>query len=119
MRELRLYFWRELAQNLRMETSPESRFQSAQLTIIIVLLLILVGIAITQVYTGYQPPAQVTYEYMLGSEPDATLKETINKLGAQGWELVFARRVVDSLGADAKGQYEMIFRRPLALNPRP
>lgn len=106
-----------------MDNSPETAHRaSSQINVVIALLLLLAIITGLQAVKAYQQPRlpPVTkWEYKIGSEPDATLEATIKKLGAEGWEMVFARRVVDSLGANAKGQYEMIFRRPLPLNPGP
>lgn len=109
-----------MAQNSRMENA---RFQSPQINVVIALLLLLVIAAGLLTAKAYQPPAPpppiTKWEYRIGSEPDTTLEAAISKLGAEGWELVFARRAVDSFDASAKGRYEMIFRRPLPPNIRP
>lgn len=112
-----------MAQNLRMENA---RFQSPQINVVIALLLLLVIAAGLLTAKAYQPPPPppppppiTKWEYKIGSQPDATLEATMKKLGAEGWELVFARRAVSSFGVDSKGRYEMIFRRPLPPDIRP
>jgi hypothetical protein len=56
-------------------------------------------------------PATV-WEYKIESPSDSALEQTLNVLGTQGWELVFARRAQE--GAGNAMSYEMIFRRPIA-----
>jgi hypothetical protein len=53
-----------------------------------------------------EPPG---YEYAVFSVPDEQLVPSLNKIGAQGWEVISARRAVESRGSDAS--YEMILRR--------
>ena len=53
--------------------------------------------------------ASQQWEYMIESVPDLSWDEGMNKLGNQGWELVFARR---ASGSDERMNYEMIFKRP-------
>jgi len=54
------------------------------------------------------------WEYKIEAVNDLTFNTDINKLGAEGWELVFARRA-SSGPADATAKpefsYEMIFKR--------
>jgi hypothetical protein len=56
-----------------------------------------------------QKPKPVLWEYRIDSIDDRTFTSTINGLGAERWELVFARRAKDS-ESDRYG-YECIFRR--------
>ena len=49
------------------------------------------------------------WEYKIESVPNLTWDEGMNKLGNDGWELLFARR---ANGSDEKMSYEMIFKRP-------
>lgn len=51
------------------------------------------------------------WEYIIISFPDSELEEGMNKLGEEGWELVFARRAITGSGEFTRGVYEMIFRR--------
>jgi hypothetical protein len=88
--------------------------QPWQINVVIALLTLLIIIAAAHAWKSYQIPPQAKWEYMLGSESDATLNDTINKLGAEGWELVFARRASGNLeSAKPDFRYEMIFRRPV------
>lgn len=48
------------------------------------------------------------WEYKIDSPDDRGFTQQMDKLGSEGWELVFARRASDSL--DRMG-YEMIFKR--------
>ncbi len=49
------------------------------------------------------------WEYKLANPSDVEFEHEVNLLGAQGWELVFARRARDS-SADSM-EYEMVFKR--------
>lgn len=49
------------------------------------------------------------WEYRIEGISDAILIEKLDRMGAGGWELVFARRALD----DGKGLYEVILKRPL------
>ena len=48
------------------------------------------------------------WEYTVKSPSDSELSSALERLGDQGWELVFARRASSS----ADFSYEMIFKRP-------
>lgn len=49
------------------------------------------------------------WEYRLESPSDTSFQRTMDRLGADGWELIFARRAT----SDYSGlSYEMIFKRP-------
>lgn len=56
-----------------------------------------------------QKTQAVEYEYKVQSVPDLTFTESMNRIGADGWEMVFARRAKDS-GTD-DFSYECIFKR--------
>jgi hypothetical protein len=58
-----------------------------------------------------QPPEKklTKWEYTIESIPDVEFTKKINELGAQGWELTFARRAM----SDGSGIYEIIFKRPI------
>ena len=63
------------------------------------------------------PPTTVAaqqWEYKIESVPDLTWDEGMNKLGSEGWELLFPRR---ANGSDEKMSYEMIFKRPKTGKP--
>ena len=82
-----------------------------QLNVAVALLALLVAISLFQSWNS--PQSAVRWEYKVWTGSDATLPETINALGSDGWELVFARRASgnpDNPKPDF--QYEMIFRRP-------
>ncbi len=49
------------------------------------------------------------WEYTLESPSDVILQPSLERLGNNGWELVFARRASSELGS---ASYEMIFKRP-------
>jgi hypothetical protein len=60
-----------------------------------------------------QKPATQRWEYRIEAVPDATFQEATNKLGADGWELVFARRASNGEEPHPTMSYEMIFKRPM------
>lgn len=51
------------------------------------------------------------WEYMIVSPEDAEFTKAMDRLGADGWELVSARRATSGSGGDAS--YEMILKRPV------
>lgn len=56
-------------------------------------------------------PARAKWEYRTDDIDDEKLHDQMNLFGAEGWELVFARRAVDHAGG--KPAYEVIFKRRL------
>jgi hypothetical protein len=50
------------------------------------------------------------WEYRIEAPADRLFESEVNRLGAEGWELVSARRVASEDGSGAK--YELIFKRP-------
>lgn len=52
---------------------------------------------------------QPQWEYMIEAPKDETFANEINKSGAVGWELVFARRAI---GEGKQAGYELIYKRP-------
>lgn len=50
------------------------------------------------------------WEYTIESPSDSTLQMELDRLGGQGWELVFARRATSEYGSPS---YEMMFKRPI------
>lgn len=57
-------------------------------------------------------PKVVEWEYEIQSIDDIGFSTTINKIGGEGWELVFARRALSGEGDSSRGIYECIFKRP-------
>lgn len=56
-------------------------------------------------------PKNVQYEYKIESLEDVVFDTSINRLGDEGWELVFARRALAGEDDSRRGIYECIFRR--------
>ena len=50
----------------------------------------------------------IEWEYKVEAVPDVSFDTSMNKLGSEQWELVFARRAQ----SDGEFAYEMIFKRP-------
>jgi hypothetical protein len=59
-----------------------------------------------------QQPKTVEWEYKTESFEDAMFDSSINRIGQQGWELVFARRALTGEDYSRRGIYECIFKRP-------
>lgn len=55
-----------------------------------------------------EEPKMPLWDYRIESIPDLSFESEMELLGAQGWELVFARRATDSRD---KALYELIFKR--------
>lgn len=55
------------------------------------------------------PAARVRWEYRVETPSDAVLTAELAALGAEGWEIVAARRSIDILG---NPNYEFILKRP-------
>jgi hypothetical protein len=51
------------------------------------------------------------WDYQVEGIEDDKFRSEMNAFGAAGWELVFARRAVDT-SKDGKAGYEVIFKRP-------
>lgn len=79
------------------------------------LVLIVLGQA-WQIRTGMSVKTQ-SWEYRIEGPRDEELRETLLKLGGDGWELVSARRATTQVKGETEGLYEMIFRRPTASRP--
>ncbi|MBN3898340.1 MAG: hypothetical protein HWQ41_24620 [Nostoc sp. NOS(2021)] len=58
-----------------------------------------------------QQPKTVEWEYRIESFEDTTFDTSINQLGEDKWELVFARRALAGEDSSSRGIYECIFRR--------
>ena len=70
-------------------------------------LLALVSLAVVDAWRPDLKAPQ-RWEYKTVFKPDLVLWIALDKLGAQGWELVFARR---AMGDGQVAGYEMIFKR--------
>ena len=95
------------------EQSP-ARWQFNAVIGLLALVVLLTIISIGQKWTE-QPKAAPMWEYAIQKVADPAFNETMNRLGANGWELVSARRATsDDLASNSKPvfYYEVIFRRP-------
>lgn len=79
-------------------------------------LLALVSLAVVDAWIPNLKATQ-RWEYKTVFKPDLVLRIALDKLGAEGWELVFARR---ARADDRVMGYEMIFKRSArVLKPGP
>lgn len=95
------------------EQSP-ARWQLNAVIGLLALVVLLTIVSLGQKWSELSKPAP-KWEYAIQQVPDASFVETMNKAGANGWELVSARRATsDDLASNPKPvfYYEMIFRRP-------
>lgn len=93
------------ARKRRQKSQPVSRTQLALLIALIAALLLF------HVVTWVVDRASPTqWEYKVESPSDRVFETEVDRLGAEGWELVTARRVAPDDGPGAK--YELIFKRP-------
>lgn len=74
-------------------------------------LLLTTGIAGIFAFKTSEAVSEPRWEYMIVSVPDSMFNEQLNKLGASGWEMVFARRASDGNAPHPTMSYEMIFKR--------
>ena len=59
-------------------------------------------------------PKELLWEYRVEGVSDITFDSTMQRLGADGWELAFARRAISGDGEYSEGIYEVIFKRPIS-----
>lgn len=83
-------------------------FNSVRDSIVVVALVGILGILFANTLIGNKTKA-VAWEYQIESVPDLSFAETMDELGSEGWELVFARRAQNSITDDFS--YECIFKR--------
>jgi len=76
----------------------------AVLLVLAILVLILLKVEILP----SPKPEPVRFEYSVAAPNDIFLETELNKMGRQGWQVVFARRAMDSLNM---ASYEMIMMR--------
>lgn len=110
-------------------SQPSSSIVSKlQATIIIILLCVVIGLMCWHTFsvsrqldqnlqTGLgrieaKINAPVEWEYRIEAIPDTSFSQTINEMGKEGWELVFARRASDGATYSPTFSYEIIFKRP-------
>jgi len=84
------------------------KFKLVQGTVSALALLGILGVLIVNSFAG-QKVQPVSYEYRIEAIPDLTFEESMDELGEEGWELVFARRAQDSLTDEFS--YECIFKK--------
>jgi hypothetical protein len=95
--------------NLINRTFGDSRAITARLNLIALLLVLVLVFLGGQMFLNRALPEQ--WQYTIASPKDEELKTVIDKLGAGGWELVFARRASDGDRLNPKMSYEMIFKK--------
>lgn len=72
--------------------------------------LLLIALLAAQVFGFARTKTSTTsWEYRIESPSDTRLEASVDGLGKDGWELVFARRATSEYGG---ASYEMIFKRP-------
>jgi len=69
-------------------------------TLILLGIFFLVGFCAWKIYAAKQgeSPGRMQWEYLLVEVPEYGWEAEMNKLGAEGWELVHIRRVVETFG---------------------
>jgi hypothetical protein len=87
----------------------ESRAICARLNAVVLALLLILLVSAGQMFLNRALPEQ--WQYTIAAPKDEELNSVINKLGANGWELVSARRASDGSSRDPKMSYEMIFKK--------
>ena len=90
-------------------TRSESRAVSTRLNVIALLLVLILLVSLGQTLLNRALPEQ--WQYAIAAPNDEELEAVINKLGANGWELVSARRASDGSPSSPKMSYEMIFKK--------
>ena len=71
---------------------------------------LLAGLLIAQIFGLTSTRTSTTeWEYAIESPSDSTFQLALDRLGGEGWELVFARRATSEFGSPS---YEMILKRP-------
>ena len=86
--------------------------KKSEIGLLVAILGCVVVLTATTLWTSARNAEPPEWEYLVESVPDVTWTIATNKLGAEGWELVFARRASSS-SRDREYSYEMIFKRPV------
>lgn len=55
------------------------------------------------------------WEYAIEAPPDDQLRQRLNALGEQGWEIVSSRRATSQESGKTAAAYELILKRPATL----
>ena len=77
-----------------------------------ILVMLLLGFLVIFVLTQEKPKeVQTSYEYKIISPDDLSLEKELDKSGADGWQVVFARRATSGSGYYSTAAYEMILMR--------
>jgi hypothetical protein len=76
--------------------------------LIAAVLILLLLVTATGLYIHREVPE--SWQYMIAAPKDGEFQEVMDRLGAAGWELVFARRASES-GVPSSMSYEMIFKK--------
>src|SRR5262245_60766982 len=97
-------------------TTNQSPARSWQINVVIVLLILLVGAVAANVIKNTQANEQqqhqlTQWEYKVGSVAEGEFIQMINKLGAEGWDIISTRRI-NMPGDSGAAGYEVILRRP-------
>ncbi|HCO23337.1 hypothetical protein [Gimesia maris] len=79
---------------------------SQSLIILVILVSLLLGVQIINLFLSSPTPQR--WEYDIISPRDSVVVEKLNRLGAEGWDIVSARRAT---GYDNEASYEMLIRR--------
>ena len=90
-------------------TTPASQALPRQLTVLIVLAVLILAALLFLVFRAARTPE---WRYMVIAPPDQMLEGELNRVGAEGWEIVSARRATSGSGDYASAAYELILKRP-------
>lgn len=88
---------------------PRRRVRGVTRRLVNVLIALVAAVLLATVYGAFAGRG-ARWEYRVESPVDRVLESEVNRLGAEGWELVSARRVTADDGV--AGKYELIFKRP-------
>jgi hypothetical protein len=91
------------------DTPPLGKRIEQRLDVLIVLmLLVAVGLA----YSLFGPSRHGKWQYAIVAPADPVIESELNRLGAEGWEIVGSRRATSGSGYSAMAAYELILKRP-------
>jgi hypothetical protein len=82
-----------------------------------IVLLVTTAATGTFAFTTSKAVSDPRWEYMILSVPDDMFTQQLDRLGANGWEMVFARRASDGNTPHPTMSYEMIFKRHATATP--
>ena len=98
-------------------SAPTKDARRSPSTLVTPIVLLLLSACVTLLaWPLFKPAAHrealTRWEYTVVAIPDAGFQAAMNKLGDEGWELVFARRASDGSRYDPEFSYEVILKRP-------